>query len=294
MRPLTRRPERAPRRPGRIRLLLRRARQHARPVLLGVGALAVAGGLAAVLAGGMVQRLAAEASSGLAVRLAEAGLRLQRIEIEGRTHTDDAALLAAVAARRGDPMLAIEPAAVRERLRALAWVREAEVRRRLPGTLEIRLTERTPFAIWQHQGRHVVIDRDGVVLAESGLERFGPLPLVVGAGAAPRAAEILDLVARNPAVNERFKAAVRVADRRWNIRLASGADVLLPEGAEAPALERLASLHAQHALLDRGLAAVDMRLPDRLVLRPLERPPERPPERAPEAPARRSDARGRG
>jgi cell division protein FtsQ len=289
MRPLTRRTaETAPRRPGRLRLWLRRSRHYARPAALAGAGLLVVGGIAAVLTSGMVQRLAADAASGVAVRLADAGLQLARIEIEGRVHTNDAALLAAVGARRGDPMLAIDPAAVRERLKALAWVREAEVRRRLPGTLEIHLSERTPFAIWQHQGRHVVIDREGVVLAETGLERFGPLPLVVGAGAAPRAAEILDLVARNPAVNERFKAAVRVADRRWNIRLSSGADVLLPEGAEAPALERLSSLHAQHALLDKGLAAVDMRLPDRLVLRPLERPGE------PAAPARRPDPRARG
>jgi len=113
------------------------------------------------------------------------------------------------------------------------------------------------------------------VLAETGFNRT-------------RAAEILDLVARNPVVNDRFRAAVRVADRRWNIRLSTGADVLLPEGAEAPALERLASLQASHALLDRGLAAVDMRLPDRLVLRPLEAP------EAPQQGRRANDPRGRG
>lgn len=289
MRPLIRRRGDAPpRRPGRLRLWLRRSRRHGRAVLLAGGGVLLLGGSVGVLTSGVVQRAAADATSGLAAWLAGAGLQLRRIEIEGRVHTDDAAVLAAVGARRGDPILAIDPQVVRARLKALAWVREAEVRRRLPATLDIRLAERTPFAIWQHQGRHVVIDRDGVVLAESNLEKYGPLPLVVGAGAAPRAAEILDLVARSPAINERFKAAVRVADRRWNIRLASGADVLLPEGAEAAAMERLAGLHAQHALLDRGLAAVDMRLPDRLVLRPLERPADPP------APARRVDPRGRG
>lgn len=286
MRPLTRRTaEAAPRRPGRLRLWLRRSRHYARPAALAAAGLVAVAGIGALLTSGMVQRATGDAAHGLAVWLADAGLRLGRIEIEGRTHTNDAALLAAVGARRGDPILAIDPDAVRERLKALAWVRDAEVRRKLPGTVEIRLIERTPFAIWQNQGRHVVIDREGVVLAETGLEKYGPLPLVVGAGAAPRAAEILDLVARNPAVNERFKAAVRVADRRWNIRLSSGADVLLPEGAEAPALERLSSLHASHALLDKGLTAVDMRLPDRLVLRPLQAPPE---------PARRPDPRARG
>lgn len=287
MRPLMRRNgEAPPRRPGRFRLWLRRSRRYARPALLGGVVLSVGGAIALVLTSGMVQRAAGEAAGGLGVWLADAGLALGRIEIEGRVHTSDAALLAAVGAQRGAPILSIDPDAVRERLRAIAWVRDAEVRRRLPGTLEIRLVERTPFAIWQHQGTHVVIDRDGVVLAESGLQQFGPLPLVVGAGAAPRAAEILDLVARTPAVNERFRAAVRVADRRWNIRLSSGADVLLPEGAEAPALERLSSLQASHALLDKGLAAVDMRLPDRLVLRPLPAPPESAPPRRPDPHAR--------
>lgn len=289
MRPLTRRPsEAAPRRPGRLRLLLRRVRRWRRPALLGAAAVLAAALLAGVLASGMVGRAGAAARHAAALWLADAGLRLARIEVEGRVHTDDALLLAAVGARRGDAMLEIDPEAVRARLKTLAWVREAEVRRRLPATLDIMLVERTPFAIWQHQGRHVVIDREGVVLAETDLAAFGPLPLVVGAGAAARAAEILDLVARNPVVNDRFRAAVRVADRRWNIRLSTGADVLLPEGAEAPALERLASLQASHALLDRGLAAVDMRLPDRLVLRPLEAP------EAPQQGRRANDPRGRG
>lgn len=277
MRPLRRAgPPGAPRRPGRLRLWLRRLRQWRQPLLLGGGAVLLLVLAAGTLTSGAALRLGESVRHGAAAWLAAAGLRLDRIELEGRVHTDNAALLAAVGARRGDAMLEIDAAAVRARLKALAWVRDAEVRRRLPSTLEVTLSERTPFAFWQHQGRHVVIDRDGVVLAAANLESFGALPLVVGAGAATRAAAILDLIARTPAVNERFVAAVRVADRRWNIRLTTGADVLLPEGAEAPALERLASLQASHGLLDRALAAVDMRLPDRLVLRPLQAAPDRP------------------
>jgi cell division protein FtsQ len=45
-------------------------------------------------------------------------------------------------------------------------------------------------------------------------------------------------------------------------------DVLLPEGHEVAALDRLTQLQQQHAVLDRPLAAIDMRLPDRLVFRP--------------------------
>ncbi|MBN8898056.1 MAG: cell division protein FtsQ, partial [Rhodospirillales bacterium] len=63
-------------------------------------------------------------------------------------------------------------------------------------------------------------------------------------------------------------AAVRVGERRWNLQMNSGTDVMLPEGHEVEALDRLAQLQQEHAVLDRPLAAIDLRLPDRLLLRP--------------------------
>ena len=55
---------------------------------------------------------------------------------------------------------------------------------------------------------------------------------------------------------------------------------MLPEGHEIAALDRLVQLQQDHELLDRPLEAIDMRLPDRLVLRP--QPPIRPRNRRPE------------
>jgi cell division protein FtsQ len=44
--------------------------------------------------------------------------------------------------------------------------------------------------------------------------------------------------------------------------------VMLPEGHEVAALDRLIQLQQDHAVLDRPLAAIDLRLPDRLVFHP--------------------------
>ncbi len=63
-------------------------------------------------------------------------------------------------------------------------------------------------------------------------------------------------------------AAVRVGQRRWNLTLRNGCDVMLPEGEEPAALHRLALLQRDQQLLVRPLAAIDMRLGDRLVVRP--------------------------
>jgi cell division protein FtsQ len=56
--------------------------------------------------------------------------------------------------------------------------------------------------------------------------------------------------------------------------MANGTDVMLPEGHEVVALDRLIQLQQQHDVFDRPLAAIDLRLPDRLVFRPKPEPKE--------------------
>jgi cell division protein FtsQ len=160
----------------------------------------------------------------------------------------------------------------RQRLETLSWVEHATVERRLPGTVVVFLQERRPFAIWQNQGRFVVIDRNGQLVANQNVAEFRQLPLVVGPGAPVAVATLIDALTERPDLQKRVVAVVRVAERRWNLHLDSGMDVLLPEGHEAAALQRLMQLQQEHALLDRPLAAIDMRLADRLVLRPKPEP----------------------
>lgn len=261
--------DRRPQRPGRLRLFLRRWRRLARPavgvglVLIVLGAFVV--GLAVT---GTPQRLIADATRAIEDAAAEAGLVVATVTVEGRVHEDRDAILAATGLRLGQPMLAVSPETVRRRLEELPWVEQASVHRRLPGHVHLAIVERTPFAVWQNRGVFAVIDRQGRVITRDGVERFAHLPHVVGEGAAETAAAFLDLLDRHPEVKQRVAAVVRVNQRRWNLRLVSGADVLLPEGHEAAALARLAELHRDTAVLDRALKVVDLRLADRLVLRP--------------------------
>ncbi len=253
------------RRPSRLKLLLRRQRKNVRPALWGLAGFAVV--LAVIMLvrsaqpGGMLARV--EASLGRA-----ANLRVQDVEIEGRANTPELLLRAALGVRRGDAMLGISLDGARARIESLSWVEHAVVERRLPGTIRVSLTERRPFAIWQSQGKFVLIDRAGQVVANEDVATFGDLPLVVGLGAPQAATALLDALADQPALRARVLAAVRVGERRWNLRLKNGTDVMLPEGAEVAAMAKLMELQATQALLDRPLAVVDMRLPDRMVLRP--------------------------
>ena len=66
---------------------------------------------------------------------------------------------------------------------------------------------------------------------------------------------------------EATEAAIRVSDRRWNLRLRTGIDGRLPEKDISVALDRLEEFQREHALFDRDVVAVDLRVPDRLIVR---------------------------
>lgn len=270
----------APKRPSPTGIFLRQHRGLLRGAAIG---LVLLGGLGAGAAG--VAALdpvgkARDAAALLASMGRGPGLAVREIRIEGREFTPREALLGAIGILPGEAILDFDPQAAKARLEEIAWVADAHVERRLDGTILVRIQERRAFAVWQRDGRFSVIDREGRIMATERLEAFGPLPLVVGVGAEREAAAMIDLLRSSPEIADRVQALVRVSERRWNMRLHNGADVMLPEGQEEAAIVRLTELQARERLLDRPLAAVDMRLPDRLVLRMQPPGTQAPPPRS--------------
>ncbi len=212
------------------------------------------------------------ASSRLLDATAVLGFRVADIQVVGGETTDRATILDALGARIGTPILAVDPIRAKQKLESLAWVRSAVIERRLPDTLYVRLVEREPLALWQHGGRIDLIDRTGTVIPVGRLDRFAKLPMVVGKDAASHASGLLKMLASEPDLAAHVTAAVRVGGRRWNLRLDKAIDVLLPAEDPAAAWADLARLERSSAILQRDVQAIDMRLPDRLVVRVAPQP----------------------
>jgi cell division protein FtsQ len=163
-------------------------------------------------------------------------------------------------------LLFLEAAVVRDKLKDNPWIADATVLKLYPGRLQIDIVERSPFALWQQDGRLSVIADDGAVLEPYLSRRFISLPLVVGKGAATHARDFLALLGKYPQVRSTTKAAVFVGERRWNLRLKDGLDIRLPENDVADALAALSKLDKEEHLFSRDIVAIDMRLPDRLTV----------------------------
>jgi len=210
---------------------------------------------------------------------------VEDIEVEGRETTDASIIMTALATRRGAPILAVDLWQAKAELEKLPWVRSAAIERRLPRTLHVRLTERRPLALWQHAGKQHLIDRQGEVIPAADLSRFARLPLVVGDNAATRAAALVEMLQSEPALAARVTAAVRVDNRRWNLRIDDSIEVLLPEENPEAAWAQLAAFERRNNLLKRDVQRVDMRLPGRLVVR-VNAPPTPSPAAREAAPAK--------
>lgn len=156
--------------------------------------------------------------------------------------------------------LEVNVAAVRERVETLAAVERARVRALPSGALEIRAVERIPVVLWRSAAGLLLLDGEGVRVAEvdSRLRR-ADLPLVVGTGADRAVPEALALLAQAAPVAERIRGLVRMGGRRWDLVLDRDQRIKLPAEEPSAALAYAMAMQETGALLDRDVTVIDLR-----------------------------------
>ena len=195
------------------------------------------------------------------------GFTVEEVLVTGRGETRRAELMDMLAVERGAPILAYDFRQAKARVEDLPWVQTARLERLLPDTLVLHLIERRPLALWQQGGSFSLIDEEGEVITTQGLDRFQDLMHVVGRDAPQNVGPLLELLETQPEIRKLVVAAVRIGGRRWDLRLEGGIDVRLPELGAPEALARLAQFEKQKNLLSREIRILDLRMPDRVILR---------------------------
>lgn len=219
-----------------------------------------------IVKGGHLQDFVTAVSDARNAMANSAGFRITSVVINGRKQLSQDEILAIGGVSGRSSLLFLDADDVRDKLKANPWIADATVLKLYPGQLMIEITERKAFALWQEAGRLSVIADDGALLEPYVSRRFLSLPLVVGKGADTQARDFLALLARYPQVNAVTKAAIYVGERRWNLRLKDGLDIRLPEQDVGNALAALSKLDKDDRLFSKDIVAIDMRLPDRLVV----------------------------
>jgi cell division protein FtsQ len=195
-----------------------------------------------------------------------AGFRITSIALAGQRRLTREDILDTAGVTGRSSLLFLDAGEMRARLKANPWIAEANVLKLYPSRLHVAIIERDAFALWQRDGKVEVIAEDGTVVEPYAGQHFAELPLVVGVGAETRAKDFLALLNRYPAIRGQLHAAVLVAERRWNVMLKNGIDVRLPEADVERALDTLVKLDHDNKILSRDIAAIDLRLLDRVTV----------------------------
>ena len=220
-----------------------------------------------VVAGGHLAAIVDQFNAARDVAANAAGLRIAGVALAGNRHVSREEVFATTGITGQSSLLFLDVDAARAKLKTNPWIADATLLKLYPDRLQISITEREGFALWQKDGRVAVIADDGTVLEPYVARRFVVLPLVVGRGAHSKAREFLTLLDRYPDIRNVVRASVLVAERRWNLRLKNGIDVRLPETEIDRALDTLVALDREKKLLARDVTAIDLRLGDRVTLR---------------------------
>lgn len=188
--------------------------------------------------------------------------------IDGGNAELDAAIRAAVPLDFPLSSFDLDPAAMRVRILEMPRVREASVRIRPGGVLQVDITQRVPVAIWRTAEGLTLIDAEGALVAPIPRRDLRPeLPVVAGADAHSNIEEALALVAAGAPLGDRLRGLVRIGNRRWDVVLDRDQRIMLPTTEPVRALERAIAMDSVNDVLGRDVARVDLRLVDRPTVR---------------------------
>jgi cell division protein FtsQ len=195
------------------------------------------------------------------------GFDIAIVTISGQAELREPEILADAGISPKNSLLFLDAAQARARLEAIPLVKQASVRKLYPNHLVIDLVERAPSALWQKDGEVNIVAADGAVIDQMHDARFAGLPFVVGDGANERLSEFTGLLAAAGELGPKIRAGVLVAGRRWNLKMTSGVDVMLPETNPGAAIATLVRLQRQSRVLDRDVISLDLRLQGRMFAR---------------------------
>lgn len=196
-------------------------------------------------------------------------LPVLEVKVDGELRHVDARTLQATVTRNLAPgLLQIDLQALRAELRDIPWVEDASVRRLLPSTLLIAITEHEPVARW---GRGQLLGRDGSVFEPpQSTAGFATLPSLVGPAEMQR--ELHAVYMRYAPWFRKLQlqvAEIELDQRRsWRVTLTDGVVVELGREQLAQRLQRFAMLYSGPLLSEwENVQRVDLRYTNGVAVR---------------------------
>jgi cell division protein FtsQ len=188
---------------------------------------------------------------------------IDAIDVVGTSHLTPARAIHLAGVERGANALSVDLGAAEARLERDPWVASATVERSLPGTITIRVTERTPVLAVEREGAFDLIGADGVVVVSRASAGRLPIATFSAALSQPPTADIAGVVAAlDPAARDEVASVEVDALGAITLELRSGATVRF--GTPTDLETKVDALEAMLRFADDDdirFASIDLRFP---------------------------------
>ena len=197
--------------------------------------------------------------------------QIKNVIIEGSENSNISEIENNVTEFKGN-LIGLSFNSIKEIVESSEWVKRASIKKVLPSTLKINVTENDPYAIYFQEGKSFLIDLDGSIITEINLNNYEDDLLFVRGENSPELLEqlIRDISIAFPNLTQTLEEVEFIEKRRWNLKLNNKLLVKLPDENIQQSLKNLKQLFEEQEVMESNIIEIDLRIQGRAALKVLD------------------------
>lgn len=153
-------------------------------------------------------------------------------------------------------------------LESIDCVASANISRQLPSRIEIKVKNKEPIAIWQYQKNFFFINEDNSLMKIRNSKNLMDFIIVTGENAFKHTKNLINIISVDKDMFDKVDAAMRVGNRRWDIKLVGGLIIKLPEKNPELAWDKFLEIKDSNQIRQKKrIKVVDLRIKDKIYIK---------------------------
>lgn len=163
----------------------------------------------------------------------------------------------------GQSIFTLSTTKLSNNLRKIGWIKQFNIQKILPNIIKITINERQPVALYAHDGKYTIIDKEGYFLED--VKHNPQLILISGKNANSAFINIYDELNKYPKLKLNIKNFDYISNRRWNIILNNNLIIKLPD-TNIPNVFPILNKLLKNSKVKNQVTCIDLRIPNNVYL----------------------------
>jgi cell division protein FtsQ len=155
---------------------------------------------------------------------------------------------------------------IQEYIESIDCIESANISRHLPSEIKIKIINKEPIAIWQHKKNFFFINKDNSLMRIRNSKNLMDFIIVTGEQAFKHTQNLIQIISVDQDIFEKVDAAMRVGNRRWDIKLINGLVVKLPEKNPELAWKKFLNIQKDNQI-QKKINVVDLRVANKTYIK---------------------------